>query len=292
VRWACSSLATWKNTSLCRRKISFAARLLIVASVCACWVAWGSADEIAYALKAPREETIPIGPLGEAIRLGKNIVSNTKQYAAAYTGNGLNCTSCHLGGGTVAYSSPWVGVWGVYPEYRSRNARVNTLEDRINDCFMRSMNGKALPLESNEMRAVLAYFWWMSKDVPVGVSVEGRGFKSMKQPAVIDPAHGRMVYAEKCAACHGATGEGLKSESGYLFPPLWGPDSFNIGAGMARVNTAAAFVKHNMPFGQGETLTDQDAYDVAEYFTMQPRPDFTDKAKDWPRGNKPADAPY
>ena len=74
---------------------------------------------------------------------------------------------------------------------------------------------------------------------------------------------------------------------------------FNIGAGMARTYTAAAFVKRNMPIafgthfplGQGG-LTDQEAVDVAEYFSHMPRPDFPDKVKDWPKGGKPADARY
>ena len=73
-------------------------------------------------------------------------------------------------------------------------------------------------------------------------------------------------------------------------PPLWGKDSFNVGAGMARMYTAAAFVKHNMPLGQGGTLTAQEAVDVAAFFTQQPRPDYAARANDWPKGDKPKDA--
>jgi hypothetical protein len=76
-----------------------------------------------------------------------------------------------------------------------------------------------------------------------------------------------------------------------------GRRSFNIGAGMARTYTAAAFVKRNMPIGFHEKfplgqggLSDQDAVDVAEYFTHQDRPDFPDKVKDWPKDPKPRDA--
>jgi thiosulfate dehydrogenase len=47
-----------------------------------------------------------------------------------------------------------------------------------------------------------------------------------------------------------------------------------------------------MPLGRGNTLSDKEAFDVAAYFTHQPRPDFAAKARDWPRGDKPADAPY
>ena len=68
---------------------------------------------------------------------------------------------------------------------------------------------------------------------------------------------------------------------------------------MARTYTAAAFVKRNMPIGFHEKfplgqggLSDQEAVDVAQYFSHQPRPDFVDKAKDWPKGGKPVDARY
>ncbi|MFO6248091.1 c-type cytochrome, partial [Pseudomonas aeruginosa] len=106
--------------------------------------------------------------------------------------------------------------------------------------------------------------------------------------------------ARQCAVCHGENGEGLRNSAGeMLFPPLWGDESFNIGAGMARTFTAAAFVKHNMPVGFQERfplgqggLSDQDAVDVAEYFSHQPRPDFPDKIKDWPKDKRPLDARY
>ena len=59
-----------------------------------------------------------------------------------------------------------------------------------------------------------------------------------------------------------------------------------------RLDTAAAFVKANMPLGQGGSLSDDDAYDVAAFFTRQPRPDFARKHLDWPKGGKPKDARY
>jgi len=115
----------------------------------------------------------------------------------------------------------------------------------------------------------------------------------MRSQITIVFVHRERIYAEKCALCHGKDGEGTYNEKGEtVFPPLWGPRSFNIGAGMARVNTAAAFVKANMPLGQDNTLTDQEAFDVAEFFTHQPRPDFAGKENDWPHGDKPKDARY
>jgi thiosulfate dehydrogenase len=43
-------------------------------------------------------------------------------------------------------------------------------------------------------------------------------------------------------------------------PPVWGPQSYTIGAGMARVTVAAAFIKANMPRSWGWSLSDDDAY--------------------------------
>jgi thiosulfate dehydrogenase len=245
------------------------------------------------AFQPPSDDEIPDGPVGEAIRYGREVLTRTQVVARQYVGNGLNCSSCHLDAGRVPHASPWVGVWGVFPEYRSRSARMNSLQDRINDCFERSMNGQALPPDSPEMGGILTYFWWLSKGVPTGVEVEGRGLKRVRAPEPPDPARGARVYADKCAACHGADGQGTTGPNGeYLYPALWGERSFNIGAGMARLGTAAAFVKAAMPLGQGNTLTDQEAFDVAAYFTQQPRPDFARKHLDWPKGDKPTDARY
>ena len=138
---------------------------------------------------------------------------------------------------------------------------------------------------------MMAYMSWLSTGVPVGVSVAGRGFEKFDNALLPDRAHGKQIYAAQCASCHGADGQGTRNaEGGYAFPPVWGDDSFNVGAGMARMYTAAAFVKHNMPLGQGGTLSAQQALDVAAYLTQQPRPDFAARADDWPKGGKPKDA--
>ena len=247
------------------------------------------------AFAPPAENEIPPGPFGDAIRHGQRLLAQTQVYARQYVGNGLNCTSCHLNGGRTPYASPWVGIWAVFPEYFGRDGRVDTLQERINDCFERSINGKPLPPESGEMTAILSYMWWLSKGVPTGMDVLGRGFVSLQLPpsSQIDVANGKARYAEKCAACHGADGQGQTGPGGeYLFPALWGPKSFNIGAGMARLGNAAAFTKTNMPLGAGNSLSDKEAIDIAAYFISQPRPDFAAKGRDWPQGGKPAEARY
>jgi thiosulfate dehydrogenase len=170
---------------------------------------------------------------------------------------------------------------------------VTSLQERINDCFQRSMNGKPLLFDSAEMNAIMAYIKWISTDVPTGTSVSGRGFEKIDTALMPDHARGAAVYTAQCASCHGTSGQGTPSPAGgYVFPPVWGNQSFNVGAGMARLYTAAAFVKHNMPLGQSGKLSPQEAVDVAAFFTQQPRPDFPAKAKDWPKGDKPKDARY
>lgn len=239
-------------------------------------------------MNPPAGTAIPEGPMGDAIRLGRKIFTNTPQNAPNHSGNALSCSSCHLDEGRAANASPMVGLWASFPTYLPRAGRVGTLEDRINGCFLRSMNGKPLPPNSDEMRGMLAYIWWLSKDVPVGAEVRGRGNPPITAPAPADPVRGKAVYAKACEACHGADGQGSADT-----PPLWGPRSFNLGAGMARTSKAAAFVKANMSaLGGSDPLSAQEAYDVSAYFTQQPRPDFPTKAKDWPSGGKPSDSRY
>jgi thiosulfate dehydrogenase len=153
------------------------------------------------------------------------------------------------------------------------------------------MNGRALPAASAEMIALLAYIAWLSQGVPIGAEVTGRGFASIQSPSPPSASRGATLFAQRCAACHGADGLGLRaSGSGYTFPPLWGSASFNSGAGMARLSVAAAFIQAKMPLGAGGTLTDQEAYDIAAFVTAKPRPAFASGSNDWPKGDAPDDA--
>lgn len=250
--------------------------------------------------ETPRVADILREPNASQVVMGMRLNTETHTLLPNNVGNVLNCSSCHLNAGTVADGSPYVGVSAFFPSYAPRAGRVITLEDRINGCFFRSMNGKPLGKDSEEMKAMVAYFDWMKRETKPEDKVEGRGVGKISASIKPDTENGRKVYAEQCAACHGAKGEGLKDARGQsVYPPLWGEESFNIGAGMARTYTAAAFVKRNMPIGfhsgfplgQGG-LSDQDAVDVAEYFTHMPRPDFAAKVNDWPKDKRPADARY
>jgi thiosulfate dehydrogenase len=113
-----------------------------------------------------------------------------------------------------------------------------------------------------------------------------------------DPARGGEVYRANCAVCHGANGQGVRNADGggYSYPPLWGPDSFNTGAGMHRIITAANFIRANMPYGvthESPLLTEEQAFDVAAFINVQPRPERSGLDRDYPdRRRKPVDAPF
>ncbi len=180
----------------------------------------------------------------------------------------------------------WIGTYARYPQYRARNGRVDVLEDRINDCFQRSMNGRRLDPASRPMRDIVAYMAFLSRGIPVGAAVEGSGLPKV-ETLTGDSIRGSRTFAARCIRCHGTSGEGTA-----VGPPLWGPRSYNIGAGMARVGAFAAFVRQLMPRDSARTLSTQDAYDVATFVNSRPRPDFRGKENDWPLGGAPRDIAY
>lgn len=220
----------------------------------------------------------------------------------AVTGNRLSCSSCHLNGGTKPFAAPYIGLTGVFPIYIGRENKVESLEERINGCFERSMNGKAIDVNSREMRAMMSYIKHISRDVPVGQRIDGQGFVDFEVPdRAADLQKGGLVYTNTCASCHGAQGEGVRGdagnrEGGYVYPPLWGDDTYNDGAGMSRLITAARFIKGNMPLGvthDAPLLSDEEAYDVAAYINSHSRPIKESKELDYPDlAKKPKDCPY
>ena len=260
----------------------------------------------------PDVDALPTDTFGRTVRLGRDLIAHTAATigpdatdpAMRFSGNGLECQSCHLDAGTRKFGLPLAGVWGVFPQFIGRENEVRTLEDRINGCMERSMNGRALPPDSPQMKAMLTYIRFISANVPTGRSEEGRATPPLPLPTTAsDPQHGAAVFAATCAVCHQADGQGQRwkpedaaQRHRYQFPPLWGPDSYNDGAGMARPISAAGFIRANMPFGTDfahPTLSAQDAFDVAVFIDGQPRPHRVGNELDFPdRALKPADATY
>lgn len=236
-------------------------------------VAAGTPQSKATVFTPPSEATIPDDEYGRTIRMGKNIFDDTQHYAKQYVGNSLNCVNCHLASGRKPDSAPLWGAYVRYPAYRTKNNKVNTLGQRIQGCFKFSMNGKAPAIDSPEMIALVTYAHWLSSGAPVGATLKGAGYpKLAKAAAAPDFIRGKTVYAENCQICHGVDGEGKIIDGKTVFPPLWGSTSFNWGAGMHRIDNAAAFIKANMPLSKGNTLTDRQAWDVATFVMSHERP--------------------
>lgn len=283
--------------------------LLSIALICGAFVSGAWATE----WTVPDVDALPTNVFGQTVRSGRDLIVHTAgtigpdaaDPAKRFSGNGLECQSCHLDAGTKKFGLPLAGVWGVFPQFIARENEVRTLEERINGCMERSMNGRALPLDGPEMKAMLTYIRFISEGAPTGQAADGRGTPTLPLPTrASDLAHGAQVFAETCAVCHQADGQGLRwavtdaAAQGhrYQFPPLWGPDSYNDGAGMARPITAANFIHGNMPRGteyDHPMLSAQDAFDVAVFIDNQQRPHRTGNERDFPdRALKPADATY
>jgi thiosulfate dehydrogenase len=258
----------------------------------------------------PEIGALPDNANGRQVRRGRDLISATYAHigpevpnrAKRYAGNNLACANCHLRAGTVKFGAPLFGIYGEFPAYSARLGGELTIEDRLNACMMRSMNGRPLPVDSAEMQAMVAYIKFLSTGVPPGQRVPGLGVGKMPElDRAADPVRGKAIYANVCTACHGANGEGIRrslpsTDLGYMVPPLWGNDSFNDGAGMARLINAANFIHLNMPNGVDYTnpqLKPEEAWDVAAYVVSQPRPHKSGLDKDFPALlEKPVDVPY
>ena len=249
--------------------------------------------EIAY--NPPSIDDIPDGPMGDTILRGRELINDTsnairKKASSAEDGedlvNQLSCTSCHAGDGLDQDTSSLVGVAAVYPQYNERAAKVLTLEDRINGCMVRSMNGKAFEEGDEDLNAMVAYLTYISQGIPVGAELPWRHQSDMKDVPIPNVADGEVLYQNSCIACHAGDGSGIGSNTG---PALWGDGSFNDGAGIARMSKMAGYIQNNMPIGAAGTLTDQEASDLAAFILSQDRPEWKNHDKDWPQGGRPTD---
>ncbi|MGD1893546.1 MAG: c-type cytochrome [Cyclobacteriaceae bacterium] len=253
--------------------------------------------------QAPDTSSIPHNAKGDMIRYGRELIAHTSKYLGPkgkvrQISNGMNCQNCHLKAGTVPFGNNYARVASAYPKRRNRSGIVEGFEKRVNDCIERSLNGEKLDSASREMQAIVAYLKWVGKDVKKGEAQPGFGLVELTplhRPA--DPVKGKTVYDNYCGRCHGADGEGQLAESGleWTYPPLYGDDSYNFGAGLYRISKFAAYVKANMPYGvtfENPFLTDEEAWDVSAYVNSMPRPE-KDLSADWPDiSKKPVDHPF
>jgi len=189
-----------------------------------------------------------------------------------------------------------------------------TLEDRIVGCFNRSQNATGArksrkpespphPAErdtpdpdAREVVAIAAYIRWLSEGFAPGDSLPWRGHNVIPSDRRIPVARlsrtrGKALFIEKCSACHGRDGQGVPigdKKAG----PLWGPASWNDGAGAARVYTLAGMIRYSMPYLNPGSLSDEEAQQIAAFINSMPRPEFPHKDQDYRVERLPADAVY
>jgi thiosulfate dehydrogenase len=254
------------------------------------------------------DKTLDSSPLAEQIRWGFQIFTDTPRHAPQFVGGSVSCANCHLNAGQRERALPLVGVAGMFPEYNGRASRLISLPDRIVDCFVRSENATGQSLDelpttgSKEVLALNAYIAWLSRDFPMGKNPEWRGRNAIPQASLIpidklDRARGEAIFKEQCTSCHGEDGQGKViggpvPDSAKKAAPLWGPDSWNDGAGASRVYTLAGIIRYTMPYLNPGGLSDEEAQHVAAFITAQPRPAYPFKDRDYKKSKIPVDAVY
>ncbi|MEA1916179.1 MAG: c-type cytochrome [Campylobacterota bacterium] len=248
-------------------------------------------SSFAFASEVPK--IYPSGKVGEAVKLGEELLNKTDTHSltSQFVGNKLQCKSCHRAGadgkpGTADSIGTFVGISAKFPIYQARVKVIETLEDRISNCFIRSMNGSRPISETEAPIAIATYITWLSSGTPININAKTNGSSKAKELAKKfakiqkkathkNYLNGKKLFSKKCATCHGKNGEGVAT-----FPPLWGQGkdgkwlSYNAGAGMSKLNKAAMWIQSNMPLGQGGTLSAQEAADIALFIDAQPRADF------------------
>jgi thiosulfate dehydrogenase len=251
---------------------------------------------------APDVNSITDAKQKEQVEYGKELIAHTSKYlgpngSVLKISNGMNCQNCHLQAGTAVFANNYGSVASLYPKFRARSGSTENIYKRVNDCFERSLNGKAIDTAGKEMQAIVAYINFLGTNVEKGKKAEGSGFKDLAVlDRAADPEKGLTIYSAKCQSCHQPNGEGVFNgdKTEYTFPPLWGKSSFNDGAGLNRISNFAKYVKYNMPQGttyQNPQLSDEEAWDVSAYILSQTRPHIN-VPKDWPdKSKKPFDHP-
>lgn len=237
------------------------------------------------------------------IEYGKELIAHTAKYlgpkgSVLQITNGMNCQNCHLEAGTKPWGNNYGSVFSTYPKYRARSGSQENIYKRINDCFERSLNGKTLDTTSKEMLAIKTYIEYIGSNVKKSEKAKASGIYDLPYLSrSTNPENGKVLYATKCASCHQADGQGQLAIDSieYTYPPLWGKNSYNHGAGLYRISRFAGYIKYNMPQGatyQNPQLTDEEAWDIAAFVNSQPRPG-KDLSRDWPKiEEKPVDHPF
>ena len=208
------------------------------------------------------------------------------------------CSSCHFTGGHVPFGSPVYQSPSKYqPDPETglgpllHPARIppgpRGLDHRLlpPNC----MNAERAPEKDDPvMVALVEYIHWVSDGI-IDPAVQADwtllppeagpklptidGVSSMRA----DPIRGGSLYSQSCADCHDEDGPGAGEykvgEERPRIPALWGiQDGYSHGAAFYRTPVLAAYAQKHMPYGEPETLSDQDALDIAAYLNAPDKP--------------------
>ncbi|SFF12340.1 c-type cytochrome [Flavobacterium xueshanense] len=241
--------------------------------------------------------------LKQEVEYGKDLIAHTAKYlgpngSVKQITNGMNCNNCHLDAGTKPWGNNYGSVYSMYPKMRARSGQVENLYKRVNDCMERSLNGQPLKEDNREMKAMIAYIEYIGSKVPKGKEANASGIYDLEYlDRAADPVKGKALYDAKCASCHQKNGEGILAadKKEYTYPPLWGKNSYNSGAGLFRISRFAGYIKFNMPLGasyENPQLSDEESWDIAAYVENLERPS-KDLSQDWPDiSKKTMDHPF
>ncbi|MEK6577806.1 MAG: c-type cytochrome [Bdellovibrionota bacterium] len=277
--------------------------VFIVVSFSGCFFNQPNSPEQRYIFIDDRVKffSLPPGIEGEAIRYGAKLLANTAELLGPKSKIKLNlksrmsCRNCHLGTGTLELGNSFLDTFQLYPQYRAREGRVQSLAERINLCFMHPMQGRPLDENSDEMKAIQMYLKWVGRGRPwLSKDPDARLPKVEFLARAANPTAGKRIYESYCTSCHGADGQGALAldEKSFKYPPLWGPESFISGSGMSRLSIMARFIKGNMPYMAEVKLNWEDSWDVAAFVMSQERSKWNGKESPFqnPR-EKPFDYP-
>ncbi len=161
------------------------------------------------AWSVPQMGALPYDAAGMLVRRGYDLITATYAHigpsvadeAKRYAGNNLACSNCHLNAGTKKFGIPLWGLKDLFPQYSFEAGKEISIEDRVNSCMTRSMNGKPLPVNSQEMKAFVAYIDFLSTGAKRGEILSGLGAGKMPElKRAADPVRGKAVYEKSLRA--------------------------------------------------------------------------------------------
>ncbi len=256
------------------------------------------------------DPTLGRSETAEQVRWGFRLFTDTPAEAPHLTPGGVSCNNCHINAGQRERALPLVGVTAMFPEYNRRAGRDFTIEDRIVGCFFRSQNStgliaSALPAmddhvlptpETPEVRAIAAYLRWLSRGFEPGENPPWRRRNTIAEANrlpmdQLDAKLGEAIFMERCTNCHGEDGQGVQigtKKAG----PLWGPDSWNDGAGASRIYTLAGIIRYMMPYMDPGSTTDEEAQHLSAFINSMARPSYPFKDQDYLTEPQPVDSVY